>query len=232
MKNANDIEDVIEKAKGSNIPDNKRKMRNIANDVKNSLQDNIVDKMGNLKYFKHLNMVSAEKKFFMFITFALALVVIVQSYLLMDLSGKSRTIVLPPQVSKEFWVTDKQLSETYFEQVSYFIADRVLSVSPETAPFVYPSLMPFFGTDAKELSVIENKLKEQADFVKRENLYQIFYPIKMEADYRKKELRVRGNLRKYVGQLFVQEIKDADIRIQYDIVSGKFIIKNLMFEYR
>lgn len=192
----------------------------------------VFTKASNSQTFSFLKMLETEKKFFMFITFSLVFALSIVSYLLYEANSRSRTIVLPPQVSKEFWVTDKQLSEAYFEQVGFYIADRVLSVSPDTINNIYPSLIPFFGTDSSSNKVIKQQLKDMGEFVIKENLYQIFYPLETRGNYKKKILTVRGSMKKFIGDLLVADKQNNSIDIYYDIEKGKFIIKKLQFNYK
>ena len=104
----------------------------IKKDKLNDVKDTITNAFHNTSTFQKLKKLDNEKKFFGFIIIILAFVILVQGILNYNLITANRTIVLPPAVTKEFWATDKQISESYFEQIGFYIADRVLSVSPET----------------------------------------------------------------------------------------------------
>ena len=225
-----DLKGKYDKAKDNESFD---KINSAATDkAKDFIEEQVLNRVSNTKSFRFINVLEAEKKFYLVIAIALAITTSILSYVVYDLSAKSRTIVLPPQVSKEFWITDRNLSETYFEQVSYYIADRVLSVNPESVKYAYEALLPFFGSDGNEIRNIKRKLEDQSKFIQKENIYQTFYPNYMQANYEKKRIVVIGQHRKYVGELFVQELKNASITIDYDIQKGKFIIKNLIFNIK
>lgn len=204
----------------------------IKKDKLNDVKDTITNAFHNTSTFQKLKKLDNEKKFFGFIIIILAFVILVQGILNYNLITANRTIVLPPAVTKEFWATDKQISESYFEQIGFYIADRVLSVSPETVDSSYISLLPFFDSNSESLKAVRDKLKSQAEFIKAEKMYQIFYPLRMYPDYSKKQIKIEGPMKKFIGELLVQESNKSYITITYDIKAGRFMIKSLDFKYK
>ena len=204
----------------------------IKKDKLNDVKDTITNAFHNTSTFQKLKKLDNEKKFFGFIIIILVFVILIQGILNYNLITANRTIVLPPAVTKEFWATDKQISESYFEQIGFYIADRVLSVSPETVDSSYISLLPFFDSNSESLKAVRDKLKSQAEFIKSEKMYQIFYPLRMSPDYSKKQIKIEGPTKKFIGELLVQESNKSYITITYDIKAGRFMIKSLDFKYK
>lgn len=210
----------------------KEKLDILKSNKKLNLKDEVINRFNNTSTFRQIHKLDNEKKFFGFIIIILVLVIFVQGVLNYNLITANRTIVLPPAVTKEFWATDKQISESYFEQIGFYIADRVLSVSPETVDSSYISLLPFFDSNSESLKAVRDKLKSQAEFIKAEKMYQVFYPLRMYPDYSKKKIKIEGPMKKFIGELLVQESNKSYITINYDIKAGRFIIKSLDFKYK
>ena len=204
----------------------------IKKDKISDVKDTITNAFHTTSTFQKLKKLDNEKKFFGFIIIILVFVILIQGILNYNLITANRTIVLPPAVTKEFWATDKQISESYFEQIGFYIADRVLSVSPETVDSSYISLLPFFDSNSESLKAVRDKLKSQAEFIKSEKMYQIFYPLRMYPDYSKKQIKIEGPMKKFIGELLVQESNKSYITITYDIKAGRFMIKSLDFKYK
>lgn len=220
----NELEDL------NNINTDKKK--NTLKDKANTVKEKLFSAYQNTSTFKEINKLSNEKKFFGFIIIVFAVVILLQGLLNYSLITANRTIVLPPAVTKEFWATDKKLSESYFEQIGFYIADRVLSVSPETVDSSHISLLPFFDGNSESLKIVRDKLKAQADFVKAENMYQVFYPMKMYPYYNENKIVIEGPMKKFIGEILVQEKKLSKITIIYEIKTGRFMIKSLDFSYK
>lgn len=202
----------------------KEKGKEFTNKMLSSLQ--------NTTTFQELNNLSNEKKFYGFIIIVLAIIVIIQGISNYGLIKANRTIIMPPVMTKEFWATDKKLSESYFEQIGFYIADRVLSVSPETVDSAYVSLLPFFDSNSTNLKNVRKKLREQAEFVKKENMYQVFYPLKMLPEYSSNKITIEGPIKKFIGSMLIQESDKAKITIYYETRAGRFMIKSLDFKYK
>lgn len=210
----------------------KEKSDILKNNKKLNLKDEVINRFNNTSTFRQIHKLDNEKKFFGFIIIILVLVILVQGVLNYNLITANRTIVLPPAVTKEFWATDKQISESYFEQIGFYIADRVLSVSPETVDSSYISLLPFFDSNSESLKAVRDKLKSQAEFIKAEKMYQVFYPLRMYPDYNKRQIKIEGPMKKFIGELLVQESNKSYITINYEIKAGRFMIKSLDFKYK
>ncbi|WP_300707019.1 type IV conjugative transfer system protein TraE [uncultured Brachyspira sp.] len=210
----------------------KEKSDTLKNNKKLNLKDEVINRFNNTSTFRQIHKLDNEKKFFGFIIIILVLVILVQGVLNYNLITANRTIVLPPAVTKEFWATDKQISESYFEQIGFYIADRVLSVSPETVDSSYISLLPFFDSNSESLKAVRDKLKSQAEFIKAEKMYQVFYPLRMYPDYNKRQIKIEGPMKKFIGELLVQESNKSYITINYEIKAGRFMIKSLDFKYK
>ena len=210
----------------------KEKSDTLKNNKKLNLKDEVINIFNNTSTFRQIHKLDNEKKFFGFIIIILVLVILVQGVLNYNLITANRTIVLPPAVTKEFWATDKQISESYFEQIGFYIADRVLSVSPETVDSSYISLLPFFDSNSESLKAVRDKLKSQAEFIKAEKMYQVFYPLRMYPDYNKRQIKIEGPMKKFIGELLVQESNKSYITINYEIKAGRFMIKSLDFKYK
>ncbi len=205
------------------------KQKNTVEDIKNNIKSNLSNKLGNFRttrFYNYLHALETEKRILLIACVSLSLVVIFFAWSILKLSATQKTIVLPPKVDKEFWVVAGELSTAYFEQVGFYIADRVLSVSPQTAKSSYDTLLPFLSNNPKELGKIREKLVEQADFIIKENIYQVFYPLHVSVNNKESYFEVMGTLRKFVGELYIHEVQSS-IKVHYSVVSGRLKINNL-----
>ena len=181
------------------------------------------------KGFQYINVLNKEKKIFLSIIFALLITIIIISFAMYKVVVNSKVIVLPANTTKEFWITDKLVSESYFEQVSFYLADRIMSISPENAENSLISVVSFFGDDPSVNKKMKEKIKDHIRFIKKENLYNVFYPEFFKADYSKKALEVTGTLKVHVSNMLIKEYKEAKFKVSYDILHGRFIVKELDF---
>lgn len=175
------------------------------------------------KFFNEWDKLKLKDNLNFYIIIALALVIIVQTIVLIVTVNNKTVIVLPPRVDKEFYVVGDTLSRSYLEQVAFYISDRILSVSPTNANTSFDAIAPFLSTSIDEQRVIKTTLKDQAKFVIAENLFQSFYPNKFFVNERDSIMSVTGILRKFIGDMFVQS-KEQKVDYHYKIKSGRLII--------
>jgi conjugal transfer pilus assembly protein TraE len=58
-------------------------------------------------------------------------------------SNNIRTVIVPPAVTKGFWVDDAAVSPEYLEQMAFFLAQLVYNVTPANADFNARTLLNY-----------------------------------------------------------------------------------------
>ncbi|WP_022846809.1 type IV conjugative transfer system protein TraE [Desulfurobacterium sp. TC5-1] len=133
-----------------------------------------------------------------------------------------KVIILPPNVNKEFWVSGDKLSSSYVEMMGNFIADKYLSVSPETAAYQHSLLFPFVAPSA--LPDFKKAMQQYEAFIAREGISQVFYP--RSVSFGKNQILVSGILKKYVEGTQIKSEK-ATVLIKYTVRNGQFQLLSL-----
>jgi len=140
---------------------------------------------------------------------------------------KTKTVlVLPPGMTKQFEASGNRLSRSYFEQVGFFLSDRLLSVSPETVDISFDTVVPFLTTDPDALKAIRAQMAAQAEEIKANDIYQVFYPMKMTVNEKGRIFTVEGMLKRMSGSSTVSGSK-ARINFGFDVRGGRLIITSI-----
>lgn len=135
-------------------------------------------------------------------------------------------VILPPKVEKEFWVSGNVLSTTYLEQVAYYIADRVMSVSPQNVDSSLDMLKPFFSMAPEDLEALEKVFMKISKAIKENDYYQVFYPLRFFVDSKRKVIVVEGIVRKMSGMQYIGEERKR-VEIGFYVRNGRFFVKSL-----
>ncbi|TDA63643.1 hypothetical protein E0765_07350 [Sulfuricurvum sp. IAE1] len=135
-------------------------------------------------------------------------------------------VVIPPNFQKEFRVTGNKISYEYFEQVGFYVSDRLLSVSPQNVQASFDSIMPFLTKDPRAVKAIRENLALQATVIKENDIYQAFYPMKVMVNDIGTKFSVEGTLKKMSGN---NAISTARTTIVYDFIvqDGQLIITSI-----
>jgi len=179
-----------------------------------------------MKYFDFVQKLDAQTRFLGLITTLLAGAVFVLTVTILLLYSKKTVVVLPPKVEKEFWISGNSLSTSYLEQIAYYIADRVLSVSPQNVDQSLDMIKPFFSTDPDDVRGLEDTFTKVSGTVRENDYYQVFYPTRFYVNRKKMKLVVEGILRKMSGGQYLGEERKV-VEISFFVRNGRFFIKAL-----
>lgn len=177
-----------------------------------------------MKVWGVVSKLTEENRYMRILVVILAVTAFVEAVMIYNLSGKQKIVFIPPKVTSEFWIAGDTVSSSYIENVALYIADRVLSVSPENVDYSLDAVMPLMTTEPSLIKAIKDNYIDIQRVIKSNNVYQIFYPIKVTVG--KGEAQVFGTLRKLVGNLYSGEEK-IKLVIGYQIRDGRFTVTKL-----
>lgn len=178
-------------------------------------------------FFTNWGKLREENNAFKIISFGLTMALIVSSVANYKLYQEKTVVIVPPKISKDFRVSGNEISHEYFEQISFYLADRILSVSPETVSGSFYSVLPFLTTNPNALKLVREAMAEQAQVIKENDIYQVFYPMRMMLNEKAQKVSVEGMLKKMSGN---NSISAAKTTITFDFVvssGGQLTIKSM-----
>lgn len=179
-----------------------------------------------MKYYNFWEKLLTENRIYQIVIIALVIVIIVEGILINSLFKEKQVVILPPKIEKEFWVAGDKLSTSYLEQVAYYIADRVLSVSPATVDQSFDAILPFLTTDPEAVKSIQSSLNLQAKKIKENDIYQIFYPMRFSVDEKRHKMYVEGMLRKMTGSTYIGQEK-VILELFFTVKNGRLLITSI-----
>ena len=113
-----------------------------------------------------------------------------------------RTILVPPEVSKTFWVDGRSVGPEYLEQMGSWVVSQYATVSPATIEYQNSLLLKYVHPSVNgELAI---RFKMGANRLKAENMSKIFMP----REVRISEKQASDSLAEPVGQI-VDAVKMA-----------------------
>lgn len=148
---------------------------------------------------------------------------ILMALAVMKLVGNERTIIVPPNIQKSFWVDNDKVSANYLEQMGSYISYLILNSTPTTVDYqneiilryVAPAYYGQFETDAKA----------SAERLKRDNVSQVFLPSKIQVEENNVRVGITGTLSTYVNSAKVSDVRKGYI-IEFIYREGKIYLKS------
>jgi len=174
-----------------------------------------------MKYFSEFSAIKKENDIFKLLSIILGGAIFILSFLLIH--KETTTIITPPDIKREFEVSGETLNKSYFEQVGFYLADRLLSVSPESVDDSFNSIMSFFITDPDAIKTLLEHMTKEARSIKENDIYQVFYPAKVVINHKSSVFTVEGSLKRLTGNTYLStEKKSIDFR--FKVQRGRLII--------
>ena len=89
----------------------------------------------------------------------------------------------------------------------------------------FDSIQGYFSSDPDEVKAIKEYLIKEADRVKKDSIYQAFYPLKLLENHQHNSFTVEGLLKTMTGNIAMEE-KKARINFNYRVNNKKLVIKS------
>lgn len=119
------------------------------------------------KYLSDTDNARLEIRFLRILAGGLALALIVSAGAALKLSGTEKTIVLPPDIKRSFWVSGASASKEYLEEMAYFYAGLALNITPAVSEY-QNKLFLHYAAPA-EYGRLQAELGARAAFLKKNN---------------------------------------------------------------
>ncbi|WP_457641308.1 TraE/TraK family type IV conjugative transfer system protein [Persephonella sp.] len=178
------------------------------------------------KYYNFWEKIITENRIYQTVIVVLAGVIIAEGVLINSLFKEKQVVILPPKIEKEFWVAGDKLSTSYLEQVAYYIADRVLSVSPLNVDHSFDAILPFLTTDPETIKDIQTSLALQAKKIKDNDIYQVFYPMKFWVDDKRYKMYVEGMLKKMTANTYLGQERVV-LELRFTVKNGRLLVTSI-----
>lgn len=111
--------------------------------------------------------------------------------------GMERTVVVPPNIQKTFWLTAETGSKEYLNQMAAFVAWLILDVDPSTVDWKKDLLLDFMDPD--DHGAMKTKLELAAHRLKAMNASTSFLPQQLNVNEKDLSVVLHGRLRRQVN---------------------------------
>lgn len=172
-----------------------------------------------------LDRANGETRFYKVIVGALALLAFLQTAVIFAQLDNERVIVVPPEIDKTFWVEKGRVSKDYLEQMTLFITQLQLTVSPVTHDFQTKKILAYVHPSAH--GKMQSDMMAAGAALKANNMSTWFHPQQLMTSEKSNRVAIGGKLVTYVGEKETSN-KTVMYRAQYTYVSGRLYLT--MFE--
>ena len=141
---------------------------------------------------------------------------------------KERVIVVPPELSKQFWVESKRVSPEYLEQMGVFFAILGGNLSPSNAAYNVKFLSSYIPSDV--YGDVKTELASQAHYIVKQNITQAFFPSAVNVIEGENRVLVEGNVIRNIGTTRVSQEKMI-FNVKFRMKDFKLTIEEFFVDY-
>ena len=138
-----------------------------------------------------------------------------------SLVGRERIIVVPPTVSKSFWLDSEKVSGDYLDQMAIFLMHLILNVSPRSIDFQSKTLLQYAAPEA--YAELKTAMAATGERLKRDNAVTIFQPVGLTIDEAGMRVAMNGTLATYIGDKRVSEVGKSYL-VEFRYAGGKLYL--------
>ena len=131
---------------------------------------------------------------------ALSNVILVGAYVMKG----ERTVLVPPQITREFWIEGGEVSKEYLEEMGLWMSTFLLEMNPTTASYKHKVLLKYVSSEV--YGALKAQFLKDEDHYKDLQLSTSFKPQDVNADKDAMIVEVQGVLSSYMASGKVQDV--------------------------
>jgi len=155
---------------------------------------------------------------------ALSMTVLLCLIVIVSIVGSDRTVIVPPNIDRTFWVTKEKASREYLEEMASYVAWLVLDVTPSTVDWKKNVLLNWVAPD--QHAAMKTKMDLEAERLRRNNATTFFLVQQLAADEAKQSVVVTGRLRRQINGADVTEPETRSYLAQFQYAGGRVHIQS------
>lgn len=136
---------------------------------------------------------------------------------------EDKTIIIPPEIDKTFWVKSSSVSSEYIEEMALFFTSLVLNVSPANVDYQHEAFLKY--VDPQKYGAIKTRLTTIRNRIKRDGISKSFTAAEPEIEG--SNVIIRGKTRIYVGSQETRLLEKA-YKVVFTIKKGKIYVSDFI----
>jgi conjugal transfer pilus assembly protein TraE len=119
------------------------------------------------KYLSEKDNANHEIRFLRWLVIWMGAIVLVQIIVTARLIGSEKTVLVPPEIKRSFWVSGNAVSKEYLEEMAYWYAGLALNITPATSEYQNSLFLKFAAPS--EYGRLQAEMGARAEFLKKNN---------------------------------------------------------------
>lgn len=175
------------------------------------------------KYIFDLTNATTEVRFLRLLLFISGVIILVGSVAIVKLIGAEKTILVPPEINRSFWVSGSAVSKEYLEEMAYWYAGLALNISPQIADYQTEMFLKF-SAPAEE-GRLRAAMGAKSEFLRKNNTATQFSTRTIASDEKAMKVALSGTLITWVADKKAGE-RNVTFMVGFKYLNGKLYVSD------
>lgn len=136
-----------------------------------------------------------------------------------------KTIIVPPNLERPFWVKGSEMSPEYLEEMARYLSGLAFNATPKSVEGNIEIFLRYVAPEA--FGDLRTRMAVQAERVKRDNVSTAFYPVSYQTLVSKRQSVITGDFVTMVGKQVVSTTRRS-WRLGYSLESGRLSVSEFV----
>ncbi|GLW61535.1 hypothetical protein Hthe01_18840 [Hydrogenophilus thermoluteolus] len=173
------------------------------------------------KYLSERDNARQEIKFLRFMVVGLSVVVLTEAMVMSNFAGAEKTIIVPPEINRSFWVSGNAVSREYLEEMAYWYAGLALNITPAVSDYQNSLFLKYAAPS--EYGRLQAEMGARAEFLKKNNTSTQFSVRTIKTDEQNLRVALTGTLVTWTSDKKASE-RSATYLVGFKYMNGRLYV--------
>lgn len=175
------------------------------------------------KYLAEKDNANREIRFLRWLVVWMGAIVLVQIVATVRLIGTEKTILVPPEIKRSFWVSGNDASKEYLEEMAYWYAGLALNITPAVSDYQNNLFLKYAAPS--EYGRLQAEMGARAEFLKKNNTATQFAVRSVTTDEKNQRVALSGTLLTWTSDKKAGE-RNAVFMVGFKQMNGKLYVSD------
>ncbi len=138
-------------------------------------------------------------------------------------SGHERIVLVPPDITKTFWVSKSHVSQEYLSEMTLFFADLRFNLTANNIAMQHDLLLRYVNPNG--YADVKAQLLNEADKLTKEHVSMAFFPVDIKVDATSLTSVVTGDIQGSVGNTLLP-LERVKYQLRFIYHDGRLLVKS------
>lgn len=175
------------------------------------------------KYLSEWDNANLEIRFMRLLVAGLTVVVLIEAAAMWRLVGAEKTVLVPPEINRSFWVSGNAVSKEYLEEMAYWYAGLALNITPAVSDYQNSLFLKYAAPS--EYGRLQAEMGARAEFLKKNNAATQFSVRNITTNEKDLKVALSGVLVTWVSDKKVGE-RNATYLVGFKFMNGRLYVSD------